>query len=294
MRYSVEQNATGPKLVLEDRWTPEIGQLMLERNIKALELNVAKGWHETEISFLGQIPSLEHLDLFTWLLADVSPISSMTNLRYLHIGMPWKTPIDLSRLQSLECCLLDSGPGSNTALECPRLRTLATTGYKSMSPKDMAKLVNLHTLRISQSPIKALPTLPCPDKLRELSVLVCPNLEVLDDVRDFINLETLQIRACKRFHTIAPFSELSRLRHLELSDNGDIDTLLPLRDHPSLEYVRFFGATRIVDGNLEPLNHLPSLKEASFENRRHYSHKSDDFPKMTHEERRTYVRKGAS
>src|SRR5882724_4968361 len=96
MTYRVDETPHGSQLVLQGKWTSKTAEFMLEHDIKALELNEAKGWKDEDVSFLAQIPWLERLELIPWALSDVSPVSSLTKLRRLNISMRWKKPVDLS------------------------------------------------------------------------------------------------------------------------------------------------------------------------------------------------------
>ena len=58
-----------------------------------------------------------------------------------------------------------------------------------------------------------------------------------------------------------------------ISNNGDIDSLLPLANLKQLKALAFSGNTKIVDGELSILTTLKSLAMLNFSPRKQYTHK---------------------
>jgi hypothetical protein len=99
----------------------------------------------------------------------------------------------------------------------------------------------------------------------------------LAGVEGLANLEELNIDTCRAIRSIEEVSALSRLRRLHLSNDGEIESLKPLDTLNGLEAVTFVESTNIVDGDLSPLVRQKNLRRVSFRNRRHYSHRREDF-----------------
>jgi len=72
-------------------------------------------------------------------------------------------------------------------------------------------------------------------------------------------------------------SSLVNLGILHLNDDGILESLGPIALLANLREVLFYETTNIADGNLAMLKKLPQLEKVSFQNRRHYSHKREDF-----------------
>jgi hypothetical protein len=67
------------------------------------------------------------------------------------------------------------------------------------------------------------------------------------------------------------------LKKLFLNNCGDIQSLRPIQSLKDLEWVIFYESTNVLDGDLTPILHLKKLSRLSFQNRRHYSHKREEF-----------------
>jgi hypothetical protein len=87
----------------------------------------------------------------------------------------------------------------------------------------------------------------------------------------------LEVHTCRAIRRIDEIRSLSRLKKLHLNNDGEIESLKPIADLTKLESVLFYESTDIVDGDLSPLLRLKSLSRVSFRNRRHYSHRREDF-----------------
>jgi len=87
----------------------------------------------------------------------------------------------------------------------------------------------------------------------------------------------LNIDTCKAIDSIEEVGSLPRLRKLNLNNDGNIESLKPLDNLKGLELVVFYESTNILDGDLTPLWRQKNLSRVSFQNRKHYSHKREDF-----------------
>lgn len=278
--YSVHNTPDGPIVLLEGNWTDDVAEFMVAQGIRALSL----GGSKRDISFLTRLPWLVRLILIAY-LEDISPIGLLTNLRQLTIGGGWKLPIDLSGLQDLRECELDFAPGAATVLKCRRLRSLHLRGYKPVAEDSWSTLEELETLRLDDSSIAGMPPLGRPQRLLKLELGLCPKFVALESICRCIELKELIIDSCTMLRSIEALGCLQQLVWVDLTNNGDIESLRPLERIASLERVTFLGSTRIMDGDLSPLFNLPRLKEVLFEPRRHYSHKPEDFEKARFKDR---------
>ena len=141
----------------------------------------------------------------------------------------------------------------------------------------MARLVNLESLQILNAPVKDLHGLRLLAKLRSLRLAGLTRLASLSGIDGLASLEELEVHTCRKIRSIDEIGWLSRLKKLHLNNDGAIDSLKPLAGLAQLESVLFYESTDIVDGDLSPLLQLKKLKRVSFQNRRHYSHRREDF-----------------
>ena len=117
--------------------------------------------------------------------------------------------------------------------------------------------------------------------LKTLTIKDAPHLESLAGVGGLPNLEVLKIIGARRIHDIDEVGELSAslhelefeacpriaaldaveslvgLRFLGISESGDIASLAPIGTLAQLETFYAWGSTRILDGDLSPLERLP-------------------------------------
>jgi internalin A len=90
-------------------------------------------------------------------------------------------------------------------------------------------------------------------------------------------MDKLEIGTCRKIRVIDEVSSLAKLREFYLDNVGDIQSLKPLAQLSQLHRVTFVESTNILDGDLSPLVGLPNLELVAFQNRRHYSHRSEVF-----------------
>jgi hypothetical protein len=62
------------------------------------------------------------------------------------------------------------------------------------------------------------------------------------------------------------------LNKLILSDDGPIESLVPLEGLAALDWLVFPGTTEVLDGDLSVLLRLPSLRTVAFKDRANYTH----------------------
>jgi Leucine-rich repeat (LRR) protein len=176
----------------------------------------------------------------------------------------------------LESCGLEWRAKARSIFECTTLRKLFINCYDQKNLSAFTPLVNLETLSILNAPIENLAGLECLSSLRKLRLGNLRNLKALDGIEQLQNLERLDIDGCRSIRNIEAIGPLAKLRRLHLIDDGKIDSLAPLSKMENLIAVTFPGSTNIVDGDLSPLARH-RLSAISFQNRRHYTHRREDF-----------------
>lgn len=93
-------------------------------------------------------------------------------------------------------------------------------------------------------------------------------------------LEELEIQRCKGITAISEVFKLGKLKRLLLIDLGGIASIGGIENLTELEEFLFYESTNIVDGDLSPITRLKKLSKISYQNRKHYSHRREQFGKL--------------
>ncbi|MEK7084123.1 MAG: hypothetical protein AAB932_02740, partial [Patescibacteria group bacterium] len=157
------------------------------------------------------------------------------------------------------------------------LKTLGLYKYTDQDTDEIGKLYNLEQLWVSVSPIRSLKGLSSLHKLHELTLAHCGSLESLAGLETLDTLEILDIETCRKITTIDELFRLTSLKRLCLNNMGIIDSLQPIALLPHLEELFFIESTRIKDGDIQQIHRIPRLCRVSFQNRKQYNAKREDF-----------------
>ena len=109
-------------------------------------------------------------------------------------------------------------------------------------------------------------------KLAKLGVIVARRLNDISDIAGLgSSLRHLGFEGCPGIDVLDDLGSLANLQFLGISDCGDVGSLGPLRGLDQLEEFYAWGSTRIVDGDLSLLSHLPRPREIRMCDRRGYT-----------------------
>jgi hypothetical protein len=257
---------------------PGFSRRMLANNVVELELNYAKGWRGNDLSFLKELPQLRAFKIIDWGISSVQPIHFLHELRMLELMTYCKTAIQFSEFPHLEDCCLEWRSKSESVFSCTTLKKLFLNRYKRKNVDAFSTLVNLESLAILNAPVENLLGLKPLKRLRYLKLVNLRRLTSLAGIEGLVALEELNIDTCRAIGSIDEVGTLSGLKKLHLSNDGEIESLKPLEKLTSLEWATFVESTNIEDGDISPLmRHQKNLSRVSFQNRRHYSHRREDF-----------------
>jgi Leucine-rich repeat (LRR) protein len=188
-----------------------------------------------------------------------------------------ETEIDFSAFPHLQQCSLEWRRKVTSLFDCVTLKKLFLNRYKGRNAGAFGKLSALESLGILGAPVEDLLGLRNLVHLTYLRLGLLTKLRSLTGIEGLANLEELDINTCRAIGSIDEVGNLRKLKRLFLSNCGRIQSLKPLKNLDGLETVGFVESTNIVDGDLSPLMHQKSLSKVSFQNRRHYSHRREDF-----------------
>lgn len=276
----LEDGPYGQRAVITAAWKPELAEFLEAHQIVELELNTGKGWRGDDLTFLRRLPHLQSFQITDQRIISVRPIHFLHELRELKVQTYCKTEIEFTSFPRLERCVLEWRPKAKSVFDCTTLKHLFINRYSGQQFAPFGQLANLESLTILSAPLRALDGVEPLRGLRSLRLGALRQLASLEGVQACTRLEALNIDTCRKLTSLAPVGFLPRLQILHLSNCGNIDSLKPLDHLDSLEQVTFVESTNVLDGDLTPLLRQRHLKRVSFQNRRHYSHRREDFAEI--------------
>jgi len=273
----LEDGTYGRRAVLTSRWSDDMLSSLTANHVVELELNQAKGWSGQDVAFLSRLPQLRVFEVFDFNIRDIGPVHSLHALRKLGVTTYCSTALDFSAFPELEHCDLEWRPKATSVFECLTLQHLFVDRYDGADVRSFGNLVNLRSLAILNAPTQSLEGLGRLVELRSLRLANLKKLRSLRGLGELVQLEELEIHTCRGIDSIAEVGALRHLKKLHLNNDGNIASLRPLEKLTELESVLFYESTNILDGDLSPLLRQKHLSRVSFQNRRHYSHRREDF-----------------
>ena len=261
----VEATVTG-------EWSGELEGLIRSGEVDRIVLNYALGFAESDLDFLWGLP-LRQLVVVDRRLKSLEPINSLgETLELLSVTTDPSLTVDLSALPRLADLSADWEQVRETISTGSALESFATRRY---AEADLQQLGNLEPLRrlvlVDRPRVTSLTGLGALPGLRSLTVAYAKSLTDVQSLRDCPLLEELDLEGTRGFPSIAPLSHNRSLRYVNLSECGDLASLIPIETVDTLESVYLYGATKIVDGDLRPLMGLLRLHDLRIQSRRHYS-----------------------
>lgn len=279
--YPASENPLGPYeykqisgVIVGGGWTPELAHFYNQHKVEALYLNVSRGWAGDDYSFLASLPWLRSLKIVAGKAQDLSAIGGLTALEELSIGCTAMKAVDFSGLHSLQRCFLHWWNGASSIFRCTSLESLYLHKLPVKQSAGLAALENLRELSIYSQSMTSLEAIADLATLEKLELFGFRKLESLSGIEKLTSLRSLTLDGCSLLTDLTPLSKLSKLEHLDVSGWKSIDTLSPLRNLGQLRAFCFSGErTKVIDGDLSPLEDLPQLSMLMFGPRQHYSHK---------------------
>jgi hypothetical protein len=270
--YFVDESEDGFGRVFVPRgpWRPAYLELVKERQVEGVRLSAAMGWSGTGVEFLGALPHLKGVEIYSPEVHDASVIGSLSQLQLVGLDCNLRAPIDFRRLSQLEVLKARWTEAIKSVLENDRLRRLNLSHWPGVDLGAIRLMPRLSRLQLTSATLASLGGIGALKSLEWMDLHRCPKLASLDGVQLCQTLWHLEITRCKAVHEISALGALPELRELHLDDNGEIDSLEPIRGCKFLERVSFLGTTCIRDGRISALEELPALKTLRFTPRAHY------------------------
>lgn len=277
--FEVRQGRFGAELVLTGPWQPEFATFMKHEALRELVLNYSLGWADDDVEFLSDMPWLRALTVIHREIEDVGPVTTLRELRSLHLESFCETQIDFSSFPQLEQCTLQWRRGSESIFSCDRLEKLVLMNFPGQFSNDFARLALLRDVSLYGGGLKDLHGIGRLPKLQAVGLYNLRQLETLEGIHGLVRLRRLEVIDCPRVRNIEAISNLRSLEDLSLSDIGQIPDLAPIALLSQLRAFFFTGRTKVLNGDLGVLLALPLLQEVSFQNRRHYNVRREEVRK---------------
>lgn len=239
------------------------------------------GFNLPDLSFLLRFPSVEHLTILHAEMLDISAISSLDRLKYLQISGVPRQAIDLTHFSQLRELRVRWWPKLQFGESIRSLEILSLSNYSPHNCDlsglpEIPKLKNLDIVQSHRLTLSGVDRFP---HLNKLTIAYLPGLTDLSPLSAFRTgvMETLEFQNCPKISNHDEVKVIQSLRRLAFNRCGKIPSLRFLDNLTVLESFSFVG-TDILDGDLRP---CLRLKFVGFLDKRHYSHRSSEFPSAT-------------
>jgi hypothetical protein len=241
-------------VVPQDADPVEVVTDVRNQGLRALEI------HRRDLGFLRELPDLAYLHLGD--VYDTRPLHDLERLVGLSVSS-WEGTIDFRAFPELESFHVTECARKPEGLETllaghPKLRHLGIGRYRY---PDLAPLANLRLERLYLGDSRHLRSLAGAERLaptlEALDLFISPYLESLDGIEALDGLQALELASLRHVTTLEFASRLPRLRFLSVFDLKNVESLWPLADHPTLEFLAF---GRVRDLDLDPLTRIPNLR----------------------------------
>jgi hypothetical protein len=211
---------------------------------------------------------------------DISKLN-LKNLVTLGLGYAFNTKIiNIDQIQTLKAFGSSYFYLHNSVLGCEYLEYMKIDKIKEKDLSSFHKLKNLKQFWFLDRTIESFDGIEAIKSLEYIKLGTCPKLKKIDKIDQLSNLVILILENNpKALIDYSLVMKLKNLKMLILDNQGEIETLEFLRNHPSLEGIGLVGNTKILDGNLSVLLEVPKLKGLTFDDKRGYNMKNKDVPK---------------
>lgn len=247
-------------------------------NLRFITINSFQGYKAKDVAFLVQLKDfLEGLSILETHY-DYSVVNELHKLKYLGIPDNGKDVIDLKNFPDVEMCGITYSERLQGLESCSKLKSLTISNYKAKNKDFMAlpTLESLEHLSLIKTDITTLHSIERFSNLKRLEMFSASKLESIAALQGLSNsLEEIQVEQCKKINDYEILGKVKSLRKIILSESGEVKSLAFVKELPQLEFISFWG-TNILDGNIK---YCEGINYVGFDNKKHYTHKSEQFKK---------------
>ncbi|XVV00869.1 hypothetical protein ACQPW3_26030 [Actinosynnema sp. CA-248983] len=229
-----------------------------------------------DLRFLLDVPGLESVRIMG-AVKDLSAVAELDGLRALHVDVLTRVPVDLGNLQQLEALFIGWHPKLAGLAQLRALRTLTIFGWGAPDFRALADMPELRFLRVEMKRRHGAASAGLAGARAATRLwLYDGRLTDVEELAEFTAVTEIALRSTK-IDSLEFVTAMPSLTNLELDNAGEVESIAPLRNHPSLEFVAIVGSTRVADGDLSVLFEMPKLKAVGIDqNAPHYSHRAID------------------
>ena len=204
-------------------------------------------------------------------ILNVDALYTLRNLEYLSIDQPIK--LDLLQFSNLKTLYFTGDNKLKNIGALINLRDLLMTSTTHQDLTHLENLRNLETLRICGGRITSLKGIEAFRNLERLDLLYCRKLIDVDSISKLANLKKLHIEKCVQLANFSFLQGNQTIRNLFVEKTTNLGFI------SSMSNLEKFSFWNCIDGNLEPLIHVP-CRIYFYPNKRHYSHTLEQINKM--------------
>ncbi|TRW23799.1 hypothetical protein FMM05_11575 [Flavobacterium zepuense] len=275
-----ESGTYGTKAVIRTAWDESFFQVLMDKNVVELELNDGKGWRGDSVDFLRSFPQLKALTLFDFKIKSISAIHHLNELIEIKLSTYSDEPVDFSLFPNLRVCSFEWIKGSTSLFNSTGLTSLFINSFNEKSSVLFSKLINLEQLAVLNAPVENINGFFTLTKLKYLRIANLKKITSVEGIAHLQQLEKLEIHSCKGINNVSEIFTLTKLKHLFLLDIGNIASIKGIEHLSDLRDFIFYESTNVLDGDISPVLKLKNLTKISYQNRKHYTHKREEFGKM--------------
>lgn len=279
-KIKFEKGKYGAKAIIKTEWQDSFLDLLVDKQIQELELNDGKGWKCNHVDFLKFLPDLKALTIIDLSLKSLTGVHFLNKLRNVEIITYCNTPINFDEFPELIECAIEWRKGSESLFKMSNIQRLFINRYKGKSSEVFSNLANLENLSILNSSIESIKGLSNLKRLKNLRLANLRKVTSLNGIENLPDLAELEIQNCKGISDLSEIFKLIKLRRLLLINLGEIKSIKGIESLSLLKEFLFYESTNIKDGDIFPAFKLKNLSNISFQNRRHYTHKREDFGEL--------------
>jgi hypothetical protein len=268
--YRLELDGDGVTLVVTDKWTDKINQLLADGRADGLVLNYALGFKDTDLAALDEWP-LRRFQLLARTVKDLQPVTRLAaTLESLNVEAAPTATLDLAAFPQLHELGAIWSQIRSSISEAPQLKDLFVLAYEESDLTSLRWNSSLERLRFKDRPrVRSLTGVEFLRSLKHLAVYSAPLHDLEPLTTGEVALLELHVESC-RVRNLSPLAGQRSLQFLNASECGDLMSLVPLAGLDNLAKLWMFGTTRIMDDDLSPLFGLSKLRELKLMGRRSY------------------------
>lgn len=244
---------------------------------------ISEFMHEKDIRFISVtgIDDVEFLKTCTFIEGIIllgvpknyEAIYELKNLRKINIYSDKDFDFCFDNFDKLQSCFIENPNRVNALFDCLSLEELTVGGYKSEDLGSVGRLINLKRLDVRTSSIRSLEGIAGLKCMELLELNYLKNLRILSELGELHQLKKLSIVNCPKISSIEDLRHLTNLEFVRIDNCKNIESIKPLNDLDELQTVHLLQNTNVVDGDMTP---LLKRKDALFGSRKHYSHNNDE------------------